>query len=221
MVKGAHVRHFISVAAVLMVLAVLAALVASGFTGEGTPQGAQSVPFQLVAQTAPGGAVGNSGADEERRLERRPRPFGKKRRVLLRRARAQVHNFVGTYHMFGDHGHRAFLDSAERELRRAVSEDPDWYLPHDNLGDALSYAGKQREAIDSYDEALERFERTPPRAPRPTRCSALARGSCSPAAWPCCSPATARYGIWLSPRSIPSGTPSWVGPSRTRISSTT
>jgi 2,3,4,5-tetrahydropyridine-2-carboxylate N-succinyltransferase len=34
-------------------------------------------------------------------------------------------------------------------------------------------------------------------------------------------PATARYGIWPSPRSIPSGTPSWVGPSRTRISSTT
>jgi hypothetical protein len=69
--------------------------------------------------------------------------------------KAEVHNFVGSYLTYRDPDHGAFLRSAERELRLAINEDPSWYLPHDNLGDVLSYAGRQYDAIESYSKALD------------------------------------------------------------------
>jgi hypothetical protein len=93
-----------------------------------------------------------------------------------RRRRAQVHNFVGSYHTYGDPNHDAFLRAAERELGLAIECDAEWYLPHANLGDVVSYMGyqrkdiasTQREAIAKYDAALERLKKTPPEEALPS-----------------------------------------------------
>lgn len=93
---------------------------------------------------------------------------------VTRDDRAKTHNWAG--YRFGQlHADAPDLgldesllyEEAVTEFKRAIEERESWYLPYENLGDVLSYLGdreqntaRQREAIATYDKALEKAQGT-------------------------------------------------------------
>jgi tetratricopeptide (TPR) repeat protein len=71
---------------------------------------------------------------------------------------AEVYNFIGASYLLRASVHSSFYQLAIDNFKQAVKHDPGWYLPYENLGDTYSYMGNQREALGSYDTALEQVQ---------------------------------------------------------------